>query len=153
MDENRVVNAIVIVLAVIMFLIGPVRFSNVVLDVLNKGVIETVKEKMPESDGTGSFGAKFKPHIIPLSIAFDSRAGIVLSCEGKIPTPIGTFEIYKNVTFPKKKTLTIVLRDKKYVYDLGDRSFNVSLPNDLHGKSKVEYDGNGNIFVVVPNPA
>lgn len=151
MEEKNIV-AIVIVLAVIMLLIGPDRFNKVVTDVLNKGMIETVKEKMPESDGTGSFGVKFKPYVIPLSIVFDSRAGIVLSCEGKIPTPIGTFEIYKNVSFPRKKTLTIVLRDKKHVYDLGDRSFKISLPNDLHGKSKVEYDGNGNIFVVVPNP-
>ena len=101
---------------------------------------------------SGSVGIKYTPPFSTLSISFDTERGIVLSCEGKIPTPIGTFEIYKNVAFPDKKTLTIVLGSEKHIYDLGDRSFKVNLPNDLEGKSKVEYDGKGNIVVIVPKP-
>jgi len=100
----------------------------------------------------GSAGVKYTPPLIPLSIAFDSSGEIQLSCEGKIPTPIGTFEIYKNVSFGDKKTLTVVLGDKKHVYDIEDRSFKVSLPNDQDGKSKIEYDGRGNIVVLIPHP-
>ena len=148
-----VITVLLIVLVAILFLVGPDRFNDAMSDVIEKGVIDTVKERMPESTDGGSSGVKFKPYGIPLSIAFDSRGGIILSCEGTIPTPIGTFEIYKNVSFPGRKTLTIVLGQRKHVYDLGDRVFNVNLPNDLQGRSRVEYDGNGNVTVVVPNPA
>ena len=146
------ITVLAIVLFAIFFLVGPDRFNDGMSDVLEKGVIDTVKERMPESTDSISSSVKFKPYIIPLSIAFDSRVGIILSCEGSIPTPIGTFEVYKNISFPKRKTLTIVLGANKEVYDLGDRSFKVNLPNDLEARSTVEYDGNGNIVVVVPNP-
>ncbi len=140
------------VLLAILFLVGPDRFNNTMSDVLEKGAIDTVRERMPESTDAGSSGIKFKPYLIPLSITLDSRAGIILSCEGSVPTPIGTFEVYKNISFPSKTTLTVVLGDKKHIYDLGGRSFKVNLPNDLEGRSRIEYDGSGSIVVVIPSP-
>ena len=147
-----VIPVLVIVLFAILFLVGPDRFNDGMSDILEDGIIDTVAKRIPNSTESGSSGIKFKPYGIPLSIAFDSRSGIILSCEGTIPTPIGIFEIYKNVSFVGRKTLTIVRGDKKHIYDLGDRPFIVSLPNDLRGRSTVEYDGNGNITVIIPNP-
>jgi hypothetical protein len=140
------------VLLAILFLVGPDKFNNTMSDVLEKGAINAVRERMPQSADAGSSGIRFKPHLIPLSITLDSREGIILSCEGSIPTPVGTFEVYKNVSFPSKTTLTVVLGDKKHVYDLAGRSFKVNLPNDLEGRSRIEYDGSGSIVVVVPRP-
>jgi hypothetical protein len=100
----------------------------------------------------GSMGIEYSLPFIPLSIAFDSKEGIRLSCSGKIPTPIGVFEVYKNVSFPETNTLTIIIGDKKHIYDLENRPFTISLPNELEGKSKLEYDGKGNIIVVIPHP-
>lgn len=100
----------------------------------------------------GSTGIKYALPFIPLSIYFDSKDGIGISCSGKIPTPIGVFEVYKNVSFPGKNTLTIIIGNKKHVYDLENRPFSVSLPNELEGRSKIEYDGEGNIVVTIPRP-
>lgn len=117
-----------------------------------KRIIRKRVIRKKSSTNSSSVGLRYTPPFLPLSISFDSEKGIILSAQGKIPTPIGTFEIYKNIAFPDRKTLTIVLGDKKHVYDLENRSFKVKLPNDLEGKSKVEYDGKGNIVVIVPNP-
>ena len=100
----------------------------------------------------GSAGIKYSLPFIPLSIFFDSKEGIGLSCSGKIPTPIGVFEVYKNVSSLGKTTLTIIIGNKKYLYDLENRPFSISLPNDLQGKSKIVYDGEGSIIVTIPRP-
>jgi hypothetical protein len=151
MDEEKVIWGSIIVFFAIFFLVGPTRFMRGLASVVSKGAIQAVVETIPKSQKmTG--GIKFTPPFIPLSVAINSSGGIELSCNGRIPTPIGTFEIYSNVSFPQQKTLTVVIGDKKHIYNLGDRAFKVHLPNDIEGRSKVEYDGNGNIIVVVPKP-
>lgn len=112
----------------------------------------SMKSRGGKVDIGGSAGIEYSLPFIPLSIGFDSEEGIRLSCSGKIPTPIGVFEVYKNVSFPETNTLTIILGDKKYIYDLENRPFKVSLPNELEGKTKLEYDGEGNIIVIIPKP-
>jgi len=43
------ITVLAIVLFAIFFLVGPDRFNDGMSDVLEKGVIDTVKERMPES--------------------------------------------------------------------------------------------------------
>ncbi len=98
-------------------------------------------------------GLQFESNLIPLEIYISTGGEVSFGMTGpRVPTPIGTFTIYANVSFPDRKTQTVVAGDKKYMYDLHDIPFRVSLPNDLYGKSKVEYEGRGNIAVVVPKP-
>lgn len=93
---------------------------------------------------------------IPLGITFsvDQNGNYSVSFTGvEIPTPIGTFKIGARVKEAEgKKTLTIVLGDEKHVYDMGNTQYEVSIPNDKHGKSKILYEAAGNIYVIVPDP-
>ncbi len=146
-DDTIGVGAVVLLITIFL-IFGPKKFNSI----FENGLLETFSEDIPISEDQGSSGLKFTPYMIPLSISIDSKEGIILSCEGAIPTPLGIFEIYKNISFPKKKTLTIVLAEKKHIYDLGEKSFKVHLPNDRKAESRVEYDGHGNIVVVIPNP-
>jgi hypothetical protein len=103
----------------------------------------------------------YKPPIpIPLAITVDNQGHVSLSTSGgEIPTPLGVFEFKLKKTidppaeFQDKKVLTVVAGDKEYFYDLGAKSFTVSIPNDKNGQSQVRYDSTtGNIFVEIPQP-
>lgn len=97
-------------------------------------------------------GIGYSPPVIPLTIRVNHRGEVSVSAEGPvIPTPIGTFRAYANVSFPDTNTLTVVTGKTKTVYDLKGKAFRVSIPNDRHGQSRVEYDGR-DIFVTIPEP-
>jgi hypothetical protein len=97
-------------------------------------------------------GIRYQPPIVPISIAFTSN-GLSVSIEGKIQTPLGTFAAFSDIDYlSDKKILAIALGDAVYTYELDNRTFEVTLPNDRNGSSHVTYDGKGNIRVVVPHP-
>lgn len=97
-------------------------------------------------------GLRYQPPIVPISIAFTST-GLSVTIEGRIQTPVGTFAAFSEIDSPSdKKILAVALGDAVYTYELDDRTFQVQLPNDLNGATRVTYDGKGNIRVVVPNP-
>ena len=98
-------------------------------------------------------GLEYQPPFIPLTISVNKSGKISLKVTGaKLPTPIGTFSLYANVSFPDQKILTVVVGEKKHMYDMKNTSFRVNIPNDKQGQSKIEYDGKGNITVVIPEP-
>jgi hypothetical protein len=100
------------------------------------------------------------PILIPLAITVDNQGHVSLSTSvGEVPTPLGIFEFKLKKTidppteFQNKKVLTVVVGDKEYFYDLGDKSFTVNIPNDKNGQSTIRYDAaTGNIFVEIPQP-
>ena len=98
-------------------------------------------------------GSSYQAPVIPLEISIDSRGKVHLKARsGRLPTPIGTFSVYANVSFPDTKTLTVVAGETKSVFDLGQRRFQVNIPNDRNHRSTIDYDGAGNIMVVIPDP-
>ena len=141
-----------IILGVSVLLFGVNAVSRFGRNVATGGLAKLVGERSAPAGATGpSTGVTYESPI-GLSISIDSQRGIILQCSGRIPTLIGTFSVYSDVSFPGKQTLTVNMGDRKHVYDLGGHAFKVDLPNDLQGKSRVEYDGRGNIVVTVPDP-
>lgn len=100
-------------------------------------------------------GIRYQPPIIPIAISIGTD-GVTVSIDGHVQTPIGMFSVYGNVVAPfsneASRTLTVVAGDRGYVYPLDERTFEVNLPNDLNGKTKLSHDGKGNIRVEIPNP-
>ena len=143
-----IVIAIVIIIIIFFGMEGVNKINGFAERVLlGKGLFGEISD-----NGVNGIGVSYEPPVIPLVISYELDSGIILSAKGKIPTPIGTFAIYKNITFPEMKTLTIVLGNEKHIYDLEDNIFEVQIPNDKEGKSTIEYDGNGNILVIIPDP-
>ncbi|RLE28754.1 MAG: hypothetical protein DRJ61_15845 [Acidobacteria bacterium] len=98
-------------------------------------------------------GVSFQPAFIPLEVSVNHRGKVSLRASGvKIPTLVGTFSIYANVAFPEKCTLTVVTGDSKTVFDLDNKKFKIAIPNDRDNNSTIEYDGNGDVIVVIPEP-
>ncbi len=103
--------------------------------------------------GGSKRGVTYRPLIAPLTISIDGQGHPSITASSpELITPIGTFSVYENVAFPEKRTLTLVLGDLKHVYDLGTQRFEVRIPNDTRGLSKIMYEASGDIIVVVPDP-
>lgn len=101
---------------------------------------------------TAECAAVYRPLALPLEITVNQKGEISFATVSpQIPTPIGTFSVYSNVAFPQYKTLTIILGTTRHVYDMGNNNFEVKIPNDRKGQSKIIYEG-GNIIVVIPDP-
>ena len=152
MSDNLIVFISVIIVLALLILFGMEGIEKGIMFILDElllgdGIVDDISENV-ELDA----GVSYDPPIIPLVISYDSTNGLIITAIGELPTPIGTFAIYKNVSFPDRKTLTIVLNEEKYIYDLGDNKFEVQIPNDKDGNSTIEYEGDGNIIVIIPNP-
>lgn len=106
-----------------------------------------------DTAGSADVGVHFEANFIPLEVYINSRGDVSLGVSGpKVPTPIGTFSVHADVSFPDRNTLTIVAGNRKHVYDLFDQRFRVSIPSDRDGESRVEYDGKGNIVITISDP-
>jgi len=116
---------------------------------------EAVRENTTAEVVQAGVGIRYQPPVVPISISVGTD-GVSVSIDGHVQLPIGTFTAYGNVVAPlaspATKTLTLVAGPRGYVYPLDNRRFEVRLPNDLHGRSKLSYDGQGNIRVEIPTP-
>ena len=116
---------------------------------------EVIGEHTTPEVAQAAVGIRFQPLVVPISISFGTD-GVSVSIDEHFQTPIGTFTAYGGVNAPlvnaTTKTLTVVAGSRGYIYPLDSRRFEVVLPNDLHGGSKLSSDGQGNITVAIPTP-
>jgi hypothetical protein len=101
--------------------------------------------------------ASLHPVPLPIEISWSSRSGFGIRFVGpSIPTPLGVLNVGLSFheaesAFPQRHILAIVIAAKTYVYDLGQESFVLELPNNIRGHATVEYD-RGSIYLRIPHP-
>ena len=98
---------------------------------------------------SASGGVRYKPPFLPLSVAINQNGEISVSAEASVVTPIGTFSAFADVAYPSDRTLTIVTEVKKAIYRLGSDRLRVRLEGGPFASQTVEYDGNGNIRILI----
>jgi hypothetical protein len=94
--------------------------------------------------------ATYTPQLVPVAfqIATDGTFNVIVN--GRVTRPIGTF----SAEWERKKIyyLEVTLGTNTRFYKLGKNKFNIDMPNSLKGNSRITYDGNGNVRVIVPDP-
>lgn len=92
----------------------------------------------------------YSPPLLPLTFSISSNGEFNVSVNGRIVTPIGTFS--SSWEMQKIYYLEVTLGHQTRFYPLGRQAYKIDVPNTLTGQSRVLYDGDGNVRLIVPNP-
>jgi hypothetical protein len=93
------------------------------------------------------YNLSFQAALIPVKISINQNGEISLSCQGSIPILIGIVTIEQNIKFTKSPTLTIIYKQKKYVYSLGNNAYTFDVA-DFNGNVNITCTESGSIKIV-----
>jgi hypothetical protein len=91
---------------------------------------------------------------VGLTIMVDHTGKVSITCSPgiSVPTPLGTFSMKANVSFPNKKLLIIKAGDAQHVYDLGkEDKIDICIPNDKNNMSRLSI-GKDQVTLTIPDP-
>lgn len=129
----------------------------VVVLILMQALVEKGKRARQNSRGNSPLAAhhnvlegSYSPPILPVTVSVNSRGELNVAASSEVVTPVGAFSA--SWTREKVQYLKITLGSKTQYYPLGGGRFRVELPNSLKGRSRLDYDGKGNIHITIPQP-